>query len=49
MQHITPTQKFEIGYLHLISNLKYQLCIEKAWSVALQSVALQFVRQLSHA
>ena len=49
MQHITSPQKPQIRYRHLVSNLKYILWIEKPWSVALRSVALQFVRQLSHA
>ena len=31
------------------SNLKHTLCVEKPWLVALRLVALQFVRQLSHA
>jgi hypothetical protein len=42
-------QKPQIRYQHLVSSLKYISWIEKPWSVALRSVALQFVRQISHA
>ena len=49
MQNMTPIQESQKRCLHLASNLKCILWIEKPWSVALRSVALQFVRQLSHA